>query len=155
MKNKFRKIFLNSVVVFVIIMTTVLIVGQKWKSNSNNYKIIVNKEEFEKLYSNYTPDLLFVDLRDEDDYEKGHIDMFINIPLKKESNVELLEFLEKNRYKNKTIILMCYTSKRSSKAFNCLVENGYENIVLINMKAEELMKEYNDEIVTGPCNCLD
>lgn len=81
--------------------------------------------------------------------------MFINIPLKNGSNVELLKFLKKNKYKNKTIILMCYTSKRSSKAFNCLVENGYENIVLINIKAEELMKEYSDEVVTDPCNCLD
>lgn len=155
MKNKCRKFFLNCVLAFAITMTVILVVGQKWKSTYNNFRIIVNKEEFEKLYSNYTPDLLFIDLRDENDYEKGHIDMFINIPLKKESNVELLEFLKKNKYKNKTIILMCYTSKRSSKAFNCLVENGYENIVLINMKAEELMKEYNDEIVTGPCNCLD
>lgn len=155
MKDKGKRIFLNCVVVFVLIIVIILIAGQKWKSIHNNYQIITNKEEFEKVYSNYTPDLLFIDLRDEDDYEKGHIDMFLNIPFKKESSRKLLNFLEKNKYKNKTIVLMCYSSKRSSEAFNSLVKNGYGNIILINMDSNELMNKYSDEIVTGPCNCLD
>lgn len=155
MKDKGKKIFLNCVVAFVLIIVIILIAGQKWKSIHNNYKIITNKEEFEKVYSNYSPDLLFIDLRDEADYEKGHIDMFLNIPFKKESSSKLLNFLEKNKYKNKTIVLMCYSSKRSGEAFNSLVKNGYGNIILINMDSNELMNKYSDEIVTGPCNCLD
>lgn len=81
--------------------------------------------------------------------------MFLNIPFKKESSSKLLKFLEKNKYKNKTIVLMCYSSIRSSEAFNSLVKNGYGNIILINMDSNELMNIYSDEIVTGPCNCLD
>lgn len=154
MKDRLKKILLNSLVIFVIIIVIAFMVGQKWKANNNNYKIITNKKEFQELYFNYDPSILLIDLRDERDYEKGHLDMFINIPFENEGDGKLLEFLAENKYWNKTLVLMCYTSKRSAKAFNSLTEHGYNNIIFVNMDSNELLDD-SDNIVTGPCNCLD
>lgn len=142
-------------IILVIVWIGVMILGQKWISNLSNYKIITEMDEINKIYSGNDPRMLFVDLRDEADYEKGHIDKFINIPFTKEDKNTLLTFLDKNKYKRKTIILMCYSSKRASNAFNYLLNNGYKNIYVINISSEELLNNFGKDIETGSCNCLE
>ena len=155
MKSKYKKILLNGLVCFMLILMVVILFGTTWKSKYNNYKIITNIEEFYKLYLNDNPGIIFIDLRDETDYENGHIDSFINIPFKDDENNRLTEFLSKNGYKGKTLVLMCYSSLRASRAFNILVEGGYHNVTIINIESEKLLGEYKEDIVTGPCDCLE
>ena len=133
----------------------VALFGTTWKSKYNNYKIVTNTEEFYKLYLNDNPSIIFIDLRDEGDYEDGHLDSFINIPFKNGENNILIEFLRQNGYKEKRLVLMCYSSLRSSEAFNVLVEEGYHNVTIINIESEKLLGEYKEDIVTGPCDCLE
>ncbi|MGI6085758.1 MAG: hypothetical protein ACOYIF_09995 [Acetivibrionales bacterium] len=82
------------------------------------------------------------------------MDKFVNAPFTNENGENLLDFIEKNNYTEKTLVLLCYSSKRASKAFNLLYKNGYSKIYLVNIKIEELLTYYNKLIQKGPCNCI-
>ncbi|WP_273065662.1 rhodanese-like domain-containing protein [Acetivibrio saccincola] len=122
---------------------------------NGNYLILTEVDELDKLYLSNDPKLLFIDLRDSKDYEAGHIDKYINIPFSKDDKDTLLNFLEKNNYKDKTIVLMCYSSKRASEAFNLLIKNDYLHLYVVNINVEDLLNEYSNVLLTGPCNCFD
>ena len=153
MMKKNKQKFLNFVIMLGLILLITIITYGDWISKNNDYTIIVDKSEFELLYNLDSPSDVFIDLRDEEDYEAGHLSSFINIPY--DRSRKLCEFLENNYHKNNVIVLMCYSSKRSSEAFNQLVSEGYHSIVVVNIPAEELLSEYNEDVSTGPCNCLD
>lgn len=127
------------------------------KINANcDYKIIVDKKEFDDFYNTSETKDIFIDLRDSEDYENGHLSKFINIPYDGEakSKETILKFLEDNYSKENRLVLSCYSSKRASKAFMLLKKNGYKNIIVVNLTAEEIITGLND-ISTGPCNCLE
>ncbi len=123
-------------------------------SIAGQIQILTNLDEFNMVYSSNDPKLVFIDLRDTEDYENGHIDKFVNAPFTNENGENLLDFIEKNNYTEKTLVLLCYSSKRASKAFNLLYKNGYSKIYLVNIKIEELLTYYNKLIQKGPCNCI-
>ena len=98
--------------------------------------------------------IVFIDLREEEDYEIAHLDKFLNVPASRGYEV-LNQFLLENGYKQKEIVIMCYASKKASEAFNYLMDKGYDKLVVVNIESSELLEEYNDYISTGACNCLD
>ena len=71
-------------------------------------------------------DLLLLDVRSAEDFvgEKGHIAGAINIPLEElgSRRDELAEYLER------TIIIVCTTDRRSSKAAQLLARTGYADV---------------------------
>jgi len=72
------------------------------------------------------PNYIVLDVRERDEYNSGHLENAINIPMS-----EL-----KNKFRSlpsdKTIIINCYSGKRSLLALNFLKDQGYDN--LINLK---------------------
>ncbi len=67
--------------------------------------------------NNYT----IVDVRTKEEYETGHVKDSINIPVDEiQSRLNELD-------KNKTIIVYCRSGKRSTTAYNILIENGYKS----------------------------
>ena len=69
-------------------------------------------------------DALVIDIREEKDFQKGHILNAMHLPLGLfESKLNKLE-----KHKSKPIILSCNTGKQSDRACAILVKNGYEKI---------------------------
>lgn len=90
------------------------------------YRSIENKEisykDIEELVKNQ--DALIIDVRSIQEYEEGHINGAINIPvynIKKEINK-----IEKNT--ERIIILYCSSGGRSKKAKSELEKLGYKNV---------------------------
>lgn len=76
--------------------------------------------ELEKIRTN----IILIDVRSLQEYNEGHLNGAINIPLYD---------LKKNIYKyvndkNRNIIVYCQTGKRSSKATKILKEIGFNNV---------------------------
>lgn len=149
--KKLKTVIANVLIAFCIIFIFYIIIGENWQSRNLEYSIISSLDEFNYMYEQGNPENIFIDLRDEEDYEAGHLNQFINVPYNDQS--QLVQFLNKNKYKKKRIILMCYSSKRAGNAFNELIAEGFRRISVLNFSAEDILSSGNIE--TGPCNCLD
>jgi rhodanese-related sulfurtransferase len=126
MQKRNNILFINILLLCIIAIILSIYIILNFGANGN-YLILTEVDELDKLYLSNDPKLLFIDLRDSKDYEAGHIDKYINIPFSKDDKDTLLNFLEKNNYKDKTIVLMCYSSKRASEAFNLLTQLSQDN----------------------------
>lgn len=94
-----------------------------------------------------------IDLREKEDYEKGHIKEFINIP--SSEGKEVVEYIQANNLKNKSIYLMCYSGKRAAKAINLLRSKGCRKLVYITFGYEKFANSQNDFVPkVGRCDCL-
>lgn len=100
--------------------------------------------------SNY----VIIDLRDKDDYIKEHIKNTFNFPYDKHIE-ELKSFINRDENKDKTIVLICYSGNRSSKAFEDLVISGVTNIRDISIGYEGYSKKYEGQypVDSGDCQC--
>lgn len=79
-------------------------------------KIMGDKKEKE----NY----LVIDVRGQEDYDKGHVKFAINIPVDElESKLSQIE-----DQKDKNVVTICNTGKKSAKAADILVQKGFKNV---------------------------
>lgn len=77
-------------------------------------------EEDNKEKENY----LVIDVRDENEYKEGHVKHAINIPLKDADN----RISELEDYKDKKVVTICNTGKKSSEMADKLVKAGFKNV---------------------------
>ena len=75
------------------------------------YEIITNDEDY-----------IILDVRTQDEYNEGHLDKALLIP------VDDLQKVIGNLPKNKPIIVYCRSGVRSRKAAEILVENGFSQV---------------------------
>ncbi len=138
----------------VILMLSIFIfsisnvIGCESKDNEN--KVIQQSQDtkgYENLDAKQTEKLLnegknilVIDVRSDNEYEKGHLINAINIPYDDDFKSELREIKD---YKDKTILVYCKTGNRSEKAAVKLVDNGFKNI----KNATEGIDEYNYKLV--------
>ena len=134
MNNRIKAIILVAMTIIVLVF---IFLANK---DSSDIKILTKKKEFNEIYYSNQPKLLFVDLRDEEDYAKSHI---------------FFKFLDDNKYDEKTIVLMCYSGNRASEMFNIMYEKGYRKVYLVNMKCDKLFSANSNNVSTGACNCLE
>lgn len=124
------------------------VIGCESKDNEN--KVIQQSQDtkgYENLDAKQTEKLLnegknilVIDVRSDNEYEKGHLINAINIPYDDDFKSELREIKD---YKDKTILVYCKTGNRSEKAAVKLVDNGFKNI----KNATEGIDEYNYKLV--------
>jgi rhodanese-related sulfurtransferase len=79
-------------------------------------------EEVSEIFERNDPDYVFVDVREPEEWEDGTIPGAVKIPLG-ELNDRLYELDKSKKY-----IMVCRSGKRSNKASNILVQNGFEGI---------------------------
>ena len=141
-------------ILFVLLFVSICVIISL--SSGRNYSIIVEPSELFEIVNCKRSDILIVDLRDEEEYIRGHIDISINLPLDDEGE-KLLEYLARKKYDNRDIYLLCQSGYRSSSAFNILIENGYHKVHNIRFGYEEYYQCYKDDYVpaVGICNCKD
>lgn len=82
----------------------------------NSYKTITENEANE-LISN---DAIIIDVRSSQEYDTGHIEDSINIPVENISTVDY--------DKDKVIIVYCASGVRSASAAKTLIDLGYTNV---------------------------
>jgi rhodanese-related sulfurtransferase len=69
-------------------------------------------------------DIVIIDVREIDEFVKGHIENAKNIPASKFSD----KIAELEKYKNSPILVVCQTGTRSTQACRQLIKAGFENI---------------------------
>ena len=84
---------------------------------------VITTKEVMEIIDNYEDDskIYIVDVREEDEYESGHLEKAINIPLSILSTIDL--------DKDAKIIVYCQSGRRSASAASRLKELGYTNVV--------------------------
>lgn len=82
--------------------------------NSNRVKLMIEENQFD----------LIIDLRTEDNYEKGHLYGAINIPINQIPDE--MDFL--SNYKDKKILLYCGIGSQSKSTCKVLAVNGFEHL---------------------------
>ena len=91
-----------------------------WYRSANNKDISYEKKK--KIIKN--KEIYLIDVRSGQEYEEGHLDGALNIPL---YNIE--KDIEKNiKNKDDTIILYCSSGSRSKKAKGILERLGYSEV---------------------------
>lgn len=122
-------------------------------SLEQDYSLICTTDQLSNYIENMNPHQVFVDVRSQEDYEKGHIDGFINIP--SENGDEVLNYLRDHNITKKHIYLMCYSGKRAAITFELLRTNGFRYLSYIVFGYDTYVAEQEGfEPKVGPCNCL-
>jgi len=126
---KFRAILVES----ILFLSLSTMIG--CNSNNNEEKIIqpsqhtkgyenIDAKETEKLLEK-TENVLVIDVRNDDEYEKGHLINAINLPYDNDFKSEIGEI---TNYKDKIVLVYCKTGDKSEKAAIKLVDNGFKNV---------------------------
>ncbi|MDU0946680.1 MAG: rhodanese-like domain-containing protein, partial [Anaerococcus vaginalis] len=69
-------------------------------------------------------DYLVIDVRSEEEYKEGHVKHAINIPLD-DADKRISEISD---YKEKNVVTICNTGKKSSEMAKKLVDAGFKNV---------------------------
>lgn len=87
----------------------------------------ISTERLAKMMANeHSSDIFYVDVREPHEFQEGHIEGMINVPLSQlDSNFQLIPT-------DKTVVIFCRSGNRSLQALNKLKGYGYED--LINVK---------------------
>ena len=92
----------------------------------------VDANEYEKIFS---PENVIVDVRTPSEYQYGHLEKAVNIPLNKiEADIKYFA-----PDKNQTVVVYCASGHRAGMAEKKLKEMGYNNVINAG-KYEELKK---------------
>ena len=71
---------------------------------------------------------IVVDIRNQDEFENGHIEQALNLPLDSiETNLKKL-----NKYRGKPLILVCQSGTRTAKAVGILKKNAFEDLYVLD-----------------------
>ena len=70
------------------------------------------------------PDFVILDVRGAEEYNAGHLDGALNIPIKSPDFADRIEALDKSA----TYLVYCYVGIRSARAMNLMKEKGFEQV---------------------------
>ena len=88
----------------------------------DNFKInTINAKEFETLYESKIKNLLLIDVREKEEFNKYSIKGSVSIPLSTLDQKSQLEFIKKESL-SKEVITICQVGKRSEKASKILMK---------------------------------
>ncbi len=78
-------------------------------------------------------DFIILDVRNQDEYDRGHMDDAVLIPL----HILPLRYLDSFPDKNQMIVCCCAHGGRASQAAAFLTKEGYTNVVVLDGGYEE------------------
>ncbi|OIJ19314.1 rhodanese [Anaerobacillus alkalidiazotrophicus] len=91
----------------------------------------------EMLESDGQNDVFYIDVREPHEFQDGHINGMVNVPLSQlENNYDIIP-------KEKTVVIFCRSGNRSLQAANILKDIGYKD--LVNVKGGIL--DWKGEVV--------
>src|SRR5690625_2588324 len=107
-------------VVIILVILLAYLIFQHFRSRA--FLNILTEEQFRKGYRRAQ----LIDVREPQEYERGHILGARNIPMTQLKN-RLVELR-----KDKPVYLYCQGISRSNRAANILRKNGYENLNVLD-----------------------
>ena len=120
--------------VFIFLMTVAILDYESTQSAALMQQTspqIIQRESAEELMDN-TKEILIIDVRDADEYEKGHIRNAINIPYN-----QLEQHLDElMAYQDTPIFIYCQSGNRSKIAGEKLEELGFTKVYVIEDKMD-------------------
>ncbi|MFR6472637.1 MAG: rhodanese-like domain-containing protein [Turicibacter sanguinis] len=120
--------------VFIFLMTVAILDYESTQSAALMQQTspqIIQRESAEELMDN-TKEILIIDVRDADEYEKGHIRNAINIPYN-----QLEQHLDElMAYQDTPIIIYCQSGNCSKIAGEKLEELGFTKVYVIEDKMD-------------------
>lgn len=141
---KFRRIFLVSILALVLAFAGCKSDAPASTTNTTTESAAaptISGEELDKIQEDNKAKekVLLIDVRSADEYNAGHVKHAINIP------VDELEgrLAEIENFKDKSIITICNTGKKSAKAQEILLNNGFKDV-----KNADGVKEYEYTTIT-------
>lgn len=102
-------------------VVTFLLIQDFIETALRNFEVISPVLAVTKMNSD---DTVVLDVRDEHEFIKGHIENALNIPLGKLDG----RFDQLNHAKDKPIIVVCQTGTRSTPACRALTKNGFKQV---------------------------
>ena len=108
--------------IVILICFLLLVVG--CSDNSKKDEVVIKKITCDKMKELISNDAILIDVREQDEYNGGHLDNAINISYTTIKDI-IGDYVTD---KNKDIIVYCKSGKRSDKAANTLISSGYKNI---------------------------
>ncbi|MEQ6391057.1 rhodanese-like domain-containing protein [Bacillaceae bacterium S4-13-58] len=107
---------------YVSILALVIVFAYNYM-NPSEIQSISTEDLANRLQGKNGNDALYIDVREHDEFEAGHIEGMLNFPL---SNLE--ESMKKIP-KDIEVVIICQSGNRSMQAAELFQKNGYENIV--------------------------
>lgn len=111
----------HSMLVLALAVVTFLLIKEFFESAFSQFTSLSPMNVVAKMNND---DVVIIDVREPHEFILGHIENALNTPLGKLK--EQLNTLEK--YKNKSILVVCQSGTRSSQACKLLISNGFGNI---------------------------
>lgn len=109
--------------VVILIICIICIVGCSNKESQKiDFKTITSEQAYEMM--NTEENIVILDVRTNSEYETGHIENAINIPLNEIEN-SIKDLVSD---KTKTILVYCQSGTRSKQASEKLTKLGYTNV---------------------------
>ena len=86
----------------------------------------INTAQLAELIEQDKEDIYFLDVREDHEFKEGHIEGMSNVPLSK------LDKEYSQIPKDKTIVVICRSGKRSLQAVSKLKDYGYNDLINVN-----------------------
>lgn len=128
-KNKIASLVLAGLMVFSISACSKDTVTPKGEVKVEGTEVSIKKmagSDLDKIMEDAKKkeEYTVIDVRSADEYEAGHVKFAINIPVDDiENKVSVIEDL-----KDKNVVTICNTGKKSMKAAEALVKKGFKNV---------------------------
>ena len=104
-----------------------IIISCSTAANTKSASGFLNAEKVQELVTSPNPPLV-LDVRTSGEFEEGHLENALNIPVEEFATGEYKEKLG-NIPKDKPIVVYCRSGRRSGIARKIMVRNGYTNVV--------------------------
>ena len=113
--------------IFILILCIFIFTGcnnEVREDNSISSKVTYKEIDAEEAYEMMSGDVYIIDVREETEYNSGHIKDAINIPVSK-INSDISNNVDS---KDSVILLYCRSGSRAINVANTLVSLGYSNV---------------------------
>ncbi len=141
------------IVIAAALLTTAVLFYTRSVQGQTDYRQIESAAELVEFIATSSGAPLLIDLRDRADFEKGHLPNFLNIAWKDDG--ELFKTWVEPYRRDKPIILICYSGKRSGQAFEALKQKGFIRICEFTPGYASYAAQRGDNFTPelGSCDC--
>ena len=136
--EKTKRISIAAVITILVVLIGVL----SFKRPKNMYSIntkttleeITSNNNFISLDSINKENIVLVDIRNQYEYDKGHLDKALNISTTDILNEDAMDVIKQLKNENKTIVLYGDNPNEAITAFMLLYQLGFDNIKILAVK---------------------
>lgn len=136
--EKTKRISIGAVL-FILVIIIALLTYKRPKhlysvNTSNTLNMVISNDYFISLEEINNPDFVLIDIRNQYEFEKGHLENAINIYAPELLNKKNSEAFKELKADNKTVILYGNNPNEANTSFILLYQLGYKNIKILKIE---------------------